>query len=88
MAKIIGSPNRYVQSAGLMAELGQNAAKYGSKALVIIGPHGLDRFGDLLTSSFENSECTAEFVPFNGECSQREIDRIGGIAAEKDCDVI
>lgn len=72
-----------------MADLGAQAAKYGSKALVIIGPHGLDRFGTVLSSAFaDEAECTAEFVPFGGECSQREIDRIRQIAAEKECDVL
>lgn len=88
MAKIIGSPNRYVQSAGLMAELGAYSAKYGDRALVILSESGLKRFGDLLVSSYESSACTAEFVPFGGESSKREIERIRKVAEEKGSNVI
>lgn len=88
MAHIIGSPNRYVQGAGMMAELGDYASRLGKKALVIIGEHGLERFGDILNSTFSPSSCPAVFAAFNGESSRREIDRLCRQAAEENAEVI
>lgn len=88
MAHIIGSPNRYAQGAGIMADLGKYAEKLGRKALVIIGPNGMDRFGDILKSTFENSDCSAQLAAFQGESSRREIDRLCTLAAEQKADVI
>ncbi|MBD5559041.1 MAG: glycerol dehydrogenase [Clostridia bacterium] len=88
MAQIIGSPNRYVQGMGLLGELGDYTAKYGKKPLLILSKGGQERFGKALGRSFEQSGCPPETVIFNGECSQREIDRIKGLAAEKGADVL
>ena len=45
MTKILTSPGKYVQGPGEMKKLGENAAKYGKKALALITENGYRRSG-------------------------------------------
>ena len=79
MAKVLISPGKYVQGAGEMKKLGEYAQNYGKKALILISKGGYKRIGAMVEKSFEGKECGYVFDYFNGECSKKEIKRLGEI---------
>lgn len=88
MARILISPSKYIQGAGEMKKLGTYAQVYGKKALILISKGGYKRIGAELEESFKQSECSAEFEYFNGECSKNEINRLIVSMKEKKCDLV
>ncbi len=86
MAKVLISPGKYVQGAGEMKKLGEYAQNYGKKALILISKGGYKRIGSLVEESFQGQECAYVFDYFNGECSKKEIARLGEIVKKKSCD--
>ncbi|MDD2981193.1 MAG: glycerol dehydrogenase [Hespellia sp.] len=88
MAKILISPDKYVQGAGEMKNLGTYAESYGKKALILISEGGYKRIGEIIAASFATVDCDIEFDYFNGECSKNEINRLKKIVEEKNCDVV
>ena len=86
MAKIIISPNKYVQGKGVLADIASYAEKLGSKPFILISEGGKKRFGDLIAGSFKDTELV--FEKFHGECSNNEINRLKAIVAEKGCDLV
>lgn len=88
MAKIFISPSKYVQGPGEMKHLGDYAEKLGTKALVLISESGFKRIGAELEESFVESKCSIILDFFNGECSKNEVDRLLGIAQNKECNLI
>lgn len=88
MAKILISPNKYVQGAGEMQKIGTYAAGYGEKALVIISAGGKKRIGKTIEDSFQASKVAYVFDTFNGECSKTEINRLLNVMKENGCDMV
>ncbi|MDR1292153.1 MAG: glycerol dehydrogenase [Clostridiales Family XIII bacterium] len=88
MAKIIGSPGRYIQGPGEIGNVGAHVSKIGAKALVVVSPSGKGRVGDALGKSLADNGIAYDFAEFGGECSKPEIDRIGAIAKDVGADVI
>ncbi len=88
MAKVIISPNKYVQGAGVISEIGTYTKNLGDKVLVLISESGLKRTGDVLNTSFSGAGCTVVYEAFNGECSENEINRVLDIAKNNDCNVV
>ena len=88
MAKVLISPGKYVQGAGEMKKLGEYAQNYGKKALILISKGGYKRIGAMVEKSFEGKECGYVFDYFNGECSKKEIKRLGEIVKKEACDVV
>lgn len=88
MANILISPSKYVQGAGEMKKLGEYAAKYGKKALVLITESGYKRIGQIVDGSFQGQDMEPVYEYFNKECSKNEINRLIGIMNDKGCDVV
>ena len=88
MAKILISPGKYVQGAGELKKLGENAGTYGKKALILISAGGQKRSGKLIEESFACVETAMEFVIFNGECCKTEIQRLQGVMQASGCDMV
>lgn len=88
MAKILISPNKYVQGAGEMIKLGSYAEKYGKKALILITASGYKRIGNIIDKSFTESQTEFVYDYFNGECSKTEINRLEKIVEQNNCDMI
>lgn len=86
--KILISPSKYVQGAGEMKKLGEYAAKYGKKALILISAGGQKRFGEMISASFNGVECDIVFDSFNGECSKVEINRLVEVVKAQGCDLV
>ena len=80
-------PGRYVQAEGALADLGDEVARLGTRALVIAGnsakdsliPTFLPRWGERVQLSVER---------FGGECSDREIERLTQVAKQQEYDVV
>ncbi len=88
MANILISPSKYVQGAGELKKLGEYAAKYGKKALIVITASGYKRVGAMIEESFKAADCEIVFDYFNGECSKNEINRLIAIVEANGCDMV
>jgi len=77
MAKIIGSPSRYVQQRDSLSHLADFAKNLSTDLLVLITERGYKRVGKLIEDSAKEVEgANITFCFFNGECSQKEIKRV------------
>lgn len=88
MANIIASPSRYIQGEGALNDLGKYAATLGKSALVLLTENGMKRVGQTIKDSFASTECAVAFEYFGGECSNQEIDRLGGVVRAQNCDIV
>ena len=88
MARIIGSPSRYIQGKGTLAELTKYTAKLGKKMLVLISKSGKGRVESKLTTAVEGTDSDIVWEIFNGECSKNEINRIGAVLKSAECDMV
>ena len=88
MAKILYSPAKYIQGKGELGKLGEYAARYGKKALVIISEGGYRREGSVIETGAEKAGCSFVFNYFNGECSKTEIDRLIAVMDRESCDLV
>lgn len=74
--RTFGGPNKYIQRAGELARLGTHIRPLGHSAFLLADGFVLERYGDVLKQSMQQSGLTFQLVRFNGECSQGEIDRV------------
>ncbi|MCQ4637924.1 glycerol dehydrogenase [Anaerovorax odorimutans] len=86
MAKIIGSPSRYVQGKGEMKNLCSHAANFGKKLFVLASASGRKRVEPAIAEGQGDTEIVYE--AFNGECCKTEINRIMEACKSAGCDVI
>ena len=88
MSKIMISPNRYVQGAGSIHEIGEQVKIFGNKGLVLGGKRGLGTVRSAIEKSFAASNIGMRIEEFAGECSKEEIDRILAIVKQDGLNVI
>lgn len=88
MARIIGSPSRYIQGKGTLAELTKYTAKLGKKMLVLVSKSGKKRVEDKLNTAVEGTDSSVIWEIFNGECSHNEIKRICEVLKKEKCDIV
>lgn len=88
MNKIMISPNRYVQGAGAIADIGKHVASLGTKALILGGKRGIGAIENQLTASFKEYKLEFVLEYFGGECSRPEIERVVTIIKQNNVDVI
>lgn len=86
--RIIGNPGRYIQGPGELKNLCKYVEAYGDKLLVIAGKRSREAVEPSIKESVDNSNMTIDWVDFQGQCSDREIDRITEIAREKGCNLV
>lgn len=88
MASIITSPGKYVQGNGEMKNISKYLNSLGKSYFFILSKSGYERFGETIKESFKDfSDKNITFEVFNGECSEKEIDRLIKIYKENNCDV-
>jgi glycerol dehydrogenase len=80
MKKIMISPSRYVQAAGVLGDLPHHVAELGTKGLLVASGGGAGRAGI--------DDSTLVKGGFQGECTKAEITRLAALARETGCDVI
>lgn len=77
MAKIIGSPSRYIQQRNSLSHLAEFAKNLSTNLLVLITERGYKRVGTLIENSTKEVEnAKINFCFFKGECSKTEIKRV------------
>lgn len=88
MEKVFASPSRYVQGKGVLKTGIHHIEKLGKKPLLLCDDVVWKIVGESFTSDLKNKGFEVTHVPFNGEASIQEIDRVSKIGSENHCDVI
>ena len=79
-------PGRYVQGAGALNCLGEEAARLGRTPFVIADPVADDLKHETIAQSLAELDVALE--RFSGECSEAEIERLAGLSASHSSDVV
>jgi glycerol dehydrogenase len=82
------APSRYVQGAGAVKEIGTHAARMGTKALLTGGKTALSVCSATIEASLKEAKVGCHRESFNGECSDKEIARLVGVAKANGADLI
>jgi glycerol dehydrogenase len=89
MANIIGSPSRYIQGKGELANIATYAANLGRKKIfALVSKSGKGRVENILLESSKKTGSTVSFEIFNGECSTNEINRVYASLKASGADII
>ncbi|WP_425060477.1 Glycerol dehydrogenase [Sporomusa carbonis] len=88
MNKIMISPNRYVQGAGAIADVGKHISLLGTKALVLGGKRGIGAIENALSTSLNEHKVQFIIRYFGGECSHQEIARVAEVIKQNDINIV
>lgn len=80
-------PGRYVQGAGALGALGEEAARLGKRALMLMDGFVADHLGERIAEAAGGHVETVDEV-FGGECCDPEIDRLIGVVDDRGADVV
>jgi glycerol dehydrogenase len=83
MQKVLISPSRYVQGAGELKNIGKYVKQFGGNAALIANQEDYDRVKETVDSGIAEEQVELTFIPFGGECTHKEIERITEICKEK-----
>jgi len=78
-------PSRYVQGAGALSLLAEEAARLGTRALAVVSGSARPLVEKALAGQ---KQLAATVQPFKGECCDEEIDRLVAAAKQAKADVI
>jgi len=76
-------PTRYVQGANAIDVLGEEALRLGKKAAVLCDPFVYANYLDRIQTSL-GTDFAAEYIKFEGECSDEEIARLKTLVSDID----
>nr|EGT4492112.1 hypothetical protein [Cronobacter turicensis] len=88
MDRIIQSPGKYIQGAGVLSRIGDYLKPLAERWLVVGDKFVLGFAEETLRQSFKQAELSVEIAPFGGECSQNEIDRLRNLADSASCTAV
>jgi glycerol dehydrogenase len=88
MSRMLLAPGRYIQGAGAVHEIGTHVARLGSKALLSGGKTALSVAGEAIKASLKTQNVGCIQENFMGECSDKEIQRLMGVAKSNGADII
>ncbi|EOU9560465.1 glycerol dehydrogenase [Cronobacter dublinensis] len=88
MDRIIQSPGKYIQGAGVLARIGDYLKPLAERWLVVGDKFVLGFAEETLRQSFKQAELNVEIAPFGGESSQNEIDRLRKLADSAHCTAV
>lgn len=88
MSRILLAPARYIQGNGAIKEIGAQAARLGTKALVTGGRTALKAAGPAIQDSLTGAKVGLRVELFGGECSDKEINRLIEAAQAEGCDLV
>ena len=77
---VFSSPRKYVQGAGVMAQLGEYVAELGSHAFVVADEIVWGLIGKDVQESLKQSQIEFHYEQFKGEASSNEITRLAQLA--------
>lgn len=87
MVNIIGSPSRYVQGPGELANLYRHTQKFGRNLFILASASGRKRVEAKVTAGVD-ADVNVVWEAFGGECCQTEIDRILAAFKASGCQVV
>ncbi len=87
MAKIIGSPSKYIQGGREIENIGKYLDLLGKKYVFIIDGFFYEELSKKLTKILDSKKIVA-IEKFNGECSDKEINRLRKIVKDGGADVV
>jgi glycerol dehydrogenase len=82
------APGRYIQGAGAISEIGIHASRLGTKALFTGGRTALKLCSSKVQASLRDHKVGYHKEIFEGECSDKEIKRLIGIAESNMADLV
>ena len=82
MNRILKSPARYVQGAGVLYQFDQYLDGMGKNLLILISQNGMKRICPTLEQCFAGKDYQLHYELFKGECSQNQMDRLLALARE------
>lgn len=88
MAKIMIAPCKYVQGRNELAHIADYVTPLGKNALCLVSKNGLKRNQLVIDESFKGKDASIIYEIFHGECSMKEINRIGAICKKENIDII
>lgn len=88
MDKIIQSPSKYIQGAGVIARLGQYAKPLSEKVLIIADGFVLGLIEHELVAGLKESKLAHTIAKFGGECCRTEIERLQKVVAQEHCTAV
>lgn len=88
MKRTFAAPGRYTQSAGVLAQLGDQAVQHGTSAFMVADDTVWELTSETVEKSFDATAGTFERGRFGGECSADEIDRLTAATARSGADVV
>ncbi|QKJ85553.1 Glycerol dehydrogenase [Paramixta manurensis] len=80
-------PGRYLQGAGSLARLGEEAALFGQRVLLIVDRGIYARYVERIRAACQNLDHIA-LEQHGGDCTEAEIARLRQIARDADVDVV
>jgi glycerol dehydrogenase len=80
MKKAILLPRKFIQGRGVIHDIGDYAAMLGSKAVVLWGTRAKAAVGEAVAASLEKAGVTLVDVPFGGESTKAEAERVAALA--------
>lgn len=88
MDRIIQSPGKYIQGANAITRLGNYLKPLAERWLIVGDKFVLGFAEEKLRKSLADAGLAAEIVPFGGECSHNEINRLREIAGAARCNAV
>ncbi|MCX8997097.1 glycerol dehydrogenase [Rhizobiaceae bacterium BDR2-2] len=79
---IFGSPARYIQGPGLLAEMGPELARLSGRATMVVDSFIEDAYGEAIAASCRSAGVELTLLTFGGESSPEEVDRLAALAGE------
>jgi len=88
MTRTFVGPGRYIQSAGALARIGDEAVQHGTSAFIIADETVWELTAETIEESFESTSGTVDRAQFGGECSTDEVDRLTDAARDARADIV
>lgn len=85
MLQIIQSPSKYIQGPNALKELGHYAKLLSDHYLVIADDVVMKIVGSAIEESLKKASIEGVFERFGGECSKKEIQRLGDVLKANNC---
>lgn len=88
MTTAFGSPSSYVQGKGVLNHADEHLHVFGHQPLVLAGGAAYRLVGEDLILYLQEHDYQPVYVPFNGESSDNEINRVAQIGRDEEVTVI
>lgn len=88
MAKMLGGPEFYVQGPGTLDRLHDYSARFGDRVLVVADKQTIAATKEQLEQIFKGTGSRAGYEPFEGMCTEGEIERLAKVAGRDAYDVV